>query len=146
MARLVIDPNETWDFVLPEDRTLEGTAQSGKPVFTFKHLSRQVRQHIENSTVVYQLNEKGPDAKADALIKSGDRNMLVVKFALADVQIDGQRPEWFKTQRHAGYNTDALTDKTLDVLRLELSRLGAEGWDKQNLTEEEQKNFEQPAA
>jgi hypothetical protein len=145
MARLVTDPNETWEFILPEDRTPDGGVKPGQPVFYFGHLSRLVRQHIENSTIVYQLNDKGPEAKADALVKTGDRYTLAVKFALRDVKIDGKTPEWFKTTHHAGYNQTAVSDKTLDVLRMEIPRLGAEAWEKQRLTPEEEENFVPPA-
>lgn len=140
MPKLAINPDETWEFIAPDDKGDDGTAKPGCPVFTLGHLPRLLRKHIENSTTGYQMNTKGPNDKADVFVRTGDRHELCAQYGIRGVTIDGTTPGWFSTTYHAAYKCSKVSDESLDVLRYYIDMVGGEVWSRGEVTEEIRKN------
>ena len=144
MPKLALSADETWEFIVPEDRGEDNKAKPGCPVFTLGHLPRALRKHIENTTTGYQMNTKGQNEKADVFIKTGDRHELCAQYGTRGVSIDGKQAGWFTMSYHAAYKCEKVSDESLDVLRYYIDALGGEVWSRGEITEQEQKNSPTP--
>jgi hypothetical protein len=146
MPRLVLNPNETWEFIAPDDKGVDGKAKSGCPVFQIGHLPQALRKHIANTTSTYRVSSKKPDAPADVVFNAGSRTEICAQYGVKGISIDGVPATWFKTERHAAYNCDRLTEETLEVIRYYVDTLGNEVWGTGELTKDQEKNSEPPSA
>jgi hypothetical protein len=149
---IAFDVKETREYILEADRKLPPEQQT---IFILGTLDSSLAGHINDASIDFQMNDKGPDREANIQWRRAFRQLQLVRFGLKgwsnlfdrqgkEIRFDPKDHTKSYAVSNVG-NREGLTDRALDLIKPYIRELAKQINEANWLDEEEEKNSDAPS-